>query len=243
MLHIATPLFRYEYLEQIYESIPKNEDIIWHISKIKERPALTFDFLADPRVRVYECVCLDTDTVTKRNVIFDQIKDGYFCLLDDDTVFEQEMYNVYKSFSEKQFKGMVIGAQKFSSGHIKFKANYPTIKKSEMATDTGMIMSHSQVLDTVRWAIFSGIPNDVYFWYRCYQFYGKELTILIPNAISSYNKFGPIVRITKKIFGQKLKFNIKNIIVFRIVIFISTILNFFRKLFGIKRITEFSSPE
>ncbi|MFC0182295.1 hypothetical protein ACFFJX_06860 [Pseudarcicella hirudinis] len=209
MLHIATPLFRYEYLEQIYESIPKNEDIIWHISKIKERPALTFDFLADPRVRVYECDCLDTDTVTKRNVIFDQIKDGYFCLLDDDTVFEQEMYNVYKSFSEKQFKGMVIGAQKFSSGKIRLKPTYPHNGTFKLTIDTGMILSNFTVLNKVRWEFSETIPNDAHFWYRCYQFYGKELTILIPDTISLYNKFAPFTRIKKQIFGRQIRFEIQ----------------------------------
>ena len=36
-LHIITPLYRFNLLEQVYNSIPMNDDIIWHISKSNKR--------------------------------------------------------------------------------------------------------------------------------------------------------------------------------------------------------------
>lgn len=111
MLHIATPFYRPQYLEAIYESIPKYHDITWHIAKTKNSPSLKYDFLKDPRIKVYEIDCSDKDTVTKRNTIFNHIKEGFFFLLDDDTIFVEEAYNVYKQYSEEGFVGMIVGNQ------------------------------------------------------------------------------------------------------------------------------------
>ena len=88
MLHIITPLYRFNLLEQIYNSILMNDDIIWHISKSNKREELDYDFLKkDKRIKLYNIDCDDNEIYKKRNVVFDNIKDGYFCFLDDDTIF------------------------------------------------------------------------------------------------------------------------------------------------------------
>ena len=44
-LHIITPLYRFNLLEEVYNSILMNDDIIWHISKSNKREELDYDFL------------------------------------------------------------------------------------------------------------------------------------------------------------------------------------------------------
>ena len=48
-LHIITPLYRFDLLEKVYNSILINDDIIWHISKSKYREDLNYDFLKNDK--------------------------------------------------------------------------------------------------------------------------------------------------------------------------------------------------
>ena len=67
-LHIITPLYRFNLLEQVYNSILMNDDITWHISKSNKREELDYDFLKkDKRIRLYNVDCEDTDTIVYRN--------------------------------------------------------------------------------------------------------------------------------------------------------------------------------
>ena len=101
MLHIITPLYRFENLEQIYNSILINDDITWHISKSNRREELNNDFIkTDKRIKIYNCE--DTDTTIKRNEVLSEIKSGYFCFLDDDTILHENMYIKYKECEEQK---------------------------------------------------------------------------------------------------------------------------------------------
>jgi hypothetical protein len=128
MLHLVTPLYHYDLLEKVYKTIPKHDDITWHISVSNRREKVPYDFVyTDRRIKLYELDCADSDTVIKRNVVFDNIRDGYFYLLDDDTIFVNALYELYRQIIVKDFKGMVIGNQI----HYRFKNNlkkavYPT---------------------------------------------------------------------------------------------------------------------
>ena len=103
MLHIITPLYRFENLEQIYNSILINDDITWHISKSNRREELNNDFIkTDKRIKIYNCDCEDTDTTIKRNEVLSEIKSGYFCFLDDDTILHENMYIKYKECEEQK---------------------------------------------------------------------------------------------------------------------------------------------
>ena len=203
MLHIMTPLYRFELLEKIYQTIPKHEDITWHIAKTKHREKLTNDFIYnDPRIRLYEIDCLDSDIVTKRNVVFDNINDGYFYLLDDDTIFLEELYKVYQEYLEIGFIGMIVGQSNL------IKNPKLSINPTETFIDTGMVISHSKVLEKQRWGWAETVTRDCYFWSRCYQFFGKENTVFLDKVISHYNSLAPYVRIRKSLFFMDFKYDV-----------------------------------
>ena len=210
MLHIITPLFRFELLEKVYVTIPRHSDITWHIAKSTHREELKADFIgSDRRIRLYEIDCLDDDLVTKRNVVFDEIQDGYFCLLDDDTIFIEELYNVYKEFSSENFVGMVIGNQQTLAGSPILKASYPTDIPETTLIDAGMVICHHSALRSVKWAL-STTFRDRDFWSRCYGYFGSDSVRLVDKTISVYNYFGPKIRVRKKFLFFNIAFDIYN---------------------------------
>lgn len=206
MLHIITPLYRYHLLQKVYESIPKNDDIIWHIAKSSQREKLEYDFIhTDSRIKLYELNCPDTDTVTKRNVIFDNIKDGFFYCLDDDTLFLEELYRVYKEYHNVGFKGMIVGQSNVIKD-IKLSAN-----PKESWIDTGMVLCHFRVLRKEKWEWTEIAGRDCYFWSRCYLFFGKENTIFLDKVISNYNLLGPFIRIRKSLLFWVFYYDVYNL--------------------------------
>lgn len=186
MLHIITPLFRYENLPKIYSSLPSSNDIIWHIAKISTREPLNYDFVkTDPRIKIYEIDCKDRDLITKRNTIFSNIKEGQFHLLDDDTIFYQPMYSTY--LKHKDYVGMIIGKQISKDMNERLKEGYP----HQGSIDAGNVLCHSSILDKVKWEERSGLKHmkcrDFIFWDNCFKIFGPDQTILIPEGISIYN--------------------------------------------------------
>lgn len=240
MFHIATPLYRYEYLERIYQSIPKHEDITWHIAKAKHRPPLTFDFLQDPRVKIYEIDCPDSDTVSKRNTIFDHITDGYFYLLDDDTIFLEEAYHVYNEYQQQNFVGLIIGNQLLSlHSRLMNKAKKPTSDPTTTQTDTGMAICHYSVLNYVRWAwspANARYDNDFFFWSRCFSYFGDESTLVVDKVFTVYNHFGPKIRVRKQLLGLKIHFDIYNIYAMQAYETIGKLRLIFQETFQLKRV-------
>jgi hypothetical protein len=190
MLHIVTPLYRPENLEQIYESIPKNDDIMWHISKSNKTNKLEYSFLEDnDNIKIYEVDCDDKERWTKRNFVFENLNEGYFCCLDDDTIFNIGMYKEYLKISEENFKGIIVGQQITKSGDLRLKQSIP---RSSMI-DTGNVFSHVECLKTVKWPKYEDYKNlslDYYFWLNVYKFFNKQI-ILIPTFISNYNFLNP----------------------------------------------------
>ena len=218
MLHIVTPLYRYDLMEKVYQSIPKHTDITWHIAKSSRREKLTHAFLAfDQRIKLYEIDCADNDMVTKRNVIFSKIKDGYFYLLDDDTVFLDSLYLVYQEFSRTNFIGMIIGHSNL------LKACYPILKAVQPRFDTGMVLSHSSVLREVTWDWHPTLPRDFYFWSRCYAYFGKDATVLIDRIISQYNYFGALYKIRKRVLFFDIEYKIHNVTIAKIYFLLADI--------------------
>lgn len=186
-LHIITILYRFENLEQIYNSILMDEDIVWHISKSSKREDLDNDFIKqDKRIKFYNVDCEDNDTTSKRNVILETIKDGYFCFLDDDTLFHENMYLKYRECVENRFVGMLIGEQLDWDGKLRLIASYPQY----MRIDTGNVISHHSCLKTCRWPD-THIPKvnqkDSLFWESVYEYYGKKCAIW-NGPISYYNQ-------------------------------------------------------
>lgn len=231
MLHIQTPVYRTEHLEKIYQSISKYEDVTWHLSKSKHTPPLTNSFLKDERVKIYEIDCLDSDTVSKRNVSFDEIEDGYFILIDDDTLFLEAAYLVYRKHFDQGFKGIIVGHQKYGSiplifrGPVKISSTDPAI----IELDTGMAICYFSVLDYVRWVKDENCYNDTFFWRKCLIYFGAETTIFTDETISYYNYFGAKVKFRKEVGSYKIKFDIRQ----PILVFLYLRLRIFYKLYKI----------
>jgi hypothetical protein len=195
-LHIITALYRFENLEKIHNSIYMNDDIVWHISKSNEREDLTNNFIkTDKRVKVYNVECEDSDTTSKRNVVLETIKDGYFCFLDDDTIFHENMYIKYRECVENSFVGILVGEQLDWDGKLRLIAHFPKYCR----IDTGNVLAHHSCLETCRWPD-THIPKvnekDSIFWESVYDYYGKKCAIW-NQPISYYNQ------ISKKIIKYK----------------------------------------
>ena len=61
MLHIITTLWRYENLDAIWESLKNYEDIVWHLSKVKDRE-INKKWYEISNIKVWNLDCKDTDT-------------------------------------------------------------------------------------------------------------------------------------------------------------------------------------
>ena len=185
MLHIVTPLYRYETLHMVYDSIPKNEDITWHIARSSRRsPGESLDFIkSDKRIRYYELDCPDTDTTTKRNTCFAEINDGYFCFIDDDTEFHPGMYEAYKKCLSSNFEGIMVGKQLWPDGRTRLEGN--CIKIGNI--DTGNALAHTSCLTECKWPEKTEIKCcwDYFFWHDVHNYYKDFKTI--DSVISVYN--------------------------------------------------------
>ena len=164
-----------------------DDDIVWHISKSNKREDLTNNFIkTDKRVKVYNVECEDSDTTSKRNVVLETIKDGYFCFLDDDTIFHENMYIKYRECVENSFVGILVGEQLDWDGKLRLIAHFPKYCR----IDTGNVLAHHSCLETCRWPD-AHIPKvnekDSIFWESVYDYYGKKCAIW-NQPISYYNQ-------------------------------------------------------
>lgn len=239
MLHICTPLYRYEFLEDIYKTIPKYADITWHLVKISTRHDPELSFLKDPRVKVYQADCLDSDTVTKRNLIFSKLNEGYFYLLDDDTIFLENVYNTYKKYNNLNFEGLICG-QMHSTKEKNPKIVNPKIDidPNKIYIDTGAAICHVKVLKHVKWdwvKLEDDFGNDFLFWSRCCKFIGFKNCIIENVIFLNYNYFAPKLRIRRKILFFNINFDTNNYFIIKIYNILLKIGFKARKLIGLKR--------
>jgi len=186
-LHIITPLYRFDLLESVYNSIFLDDDIKWHISKSSSREDLNYDFIKnDKRIILYNVDCEDNDTTSKRNIALESIKDGYFCFLDDDTIFHENMYMKYRECSESNFIGMLVGQQLDKNNRIRLISSKPVFGR----IDTGNVISHHSCLSECQWPK-THIPKvnqkDFLFWDSVYHYYNQKCAIW-NQPISYYNK-------------------------------------------------------
>jgi len=187
MLHIITPIYRFKNLENIYNSILLNDDIVWHITKSASRTDFNDKmFFKDKRVKLYNVNCEDNDITSKRNEVLSKISKGYFCFLDDDTIFHENMYIKYLECKENNFRGMLVGEQLDNKGKLRLIASPPRFTK----IDTGNVLSHSGCLSTCKWPdTYQHGKNakDFLFWESVYKFYNNKCAIW-NQPISHYNK-------------------------------------------------------
>ena len=185
MLHIITPLYRFSNLEIMYNSILMNDDITWHISKSIYREELNF-IKNDNRIKIYNINCEDFEIGKKRDYALKNIKNGYFCFLDDDTIFHENMYMKYKECEEENFIGMLVGQQIDYDNEIRLISSKPVLNY----IDVGNVISHTSCLSKCVWPETPYTANDYVFWNSVYEFYGKKCAIW-NQPISFYNKINP----------------------------------------------------
>lgn len=212
MLHIITPLYRFENLEKIYNSIFMDSDITWHISYSKDRNLPDLKFLSeDKRIILYNVDCLDTEAFAKRNAVLDNIKDGYFCFLDDDTLFHDNMYIKYKDAQLSNFIGMLVGEQLLPNGKIRLIASKPVFER----IDVGNVLCHHSVLSYIRYPTshIPGVENkDYLFWKYVYEFFDNKCAIT-NTPISYYNMISKVNMFVVKNFSNNKvikKINLNN---------------------------------
>lgn len=217
MLHIITLAYRFELLAKVYASIPKHDDICWHLSIAKKRGIPNESFIRDDkRIQLHMVECDDDDFVSKRNAVFEKINDGYFYLLDDDTIFIYGAYEVYRQYNSIGFNGMIVGdrilRRKDFTSEIE-KAGFPTENPATTIIDTGMVIASSDVLRSVKWEWVPQneyYPRDYLFWSNCFKYFGKEKVVLCNKVISYYNYSMPLLHFKKKIFNRKIELKIYN---------------------------------
>jgi hypothetical protein len=187
MLHIVTALYRPELLDKIYKSIPKHKDIRWHVAKSNERISLQYDFIyEDDRVILYNVDCSDVESWTKRQTCLDQINKGYFCFLDDDTVFHENMYKEYQKLKEEGYVGMLVGKQENSKGKIRLGANLPRFCQ----IDIGNVIAHSKCNKHIEFPVkveSRTSARDYQYWRDVFKYYTRNNTRLVKRVISVYN--------------------------------------------------------
>jgi hypothetical protein len=183
ILHIITPLFRYENLIDVYNSLKDYENIIWHVSKSNKITKTIDDIiLSDPRIKIYNVDCEDNEPFKKRIEVLNNIQNGYFCFLDDDTIFHENMYKLFQEKSNENFVGMVVGRQLSKNGKLRLDAQIPKLFR----IDVGNVLSHTLCLNLVKWPIDDKCPRDGVFWKNVYIYYNRECQ-LVYETISNYN--------------------------------------------------------
>lgn len=228
-LHIITLLYRFENFDKIKNTIPKKNDITWHlvISHKRELPVF-LKYNIDDFINIHIVECDDNDFVSKRNFVFDKIKNGYFFLLDDDTIFVNECYEVYRKYSGLNFKGLIIGYRKdFFSMAKPFKP-YSNPKYNNL--DTGNGISHHSVLRFVKWEWVEKYSRDNYFWAQCANHYGEENIITVESIICFYNYLNPKRRqilVKKSFLNFNFSFRIENRIIGKLYILLFYLKRYF----------------
>jgi len=185
MLHIVTALYRPKLLKKMYKSLPDEQDITWHIGvSIEAEESLSY-IPNDIRVHPYIINCKDTESWTKRQVCLEHVTDGYYCFLDDDTSFHDQLYQEYKLLRSSDYKGMAIGGQVKKDGSRRLKAKTPMFCQ----IDIGNVICHHSANSHVKFpSVLKSTPSarDYEYWRDVYEFYNNE-ALLINKPISVYN--------------------------------------------------------
>lgn len=183
VLHIVTPLYRFENLIEVYDSLKDYENIIWHISKSNKITKTIHNvILSDPRIKIYDVDCQDNEAFKKRIEVLNSLTNGYFCFLDDDTIFHKNMYKLFQEKLNENFIGMVVGRQLNKNGTIRLEAQKPKLCR----IDVGNVLSHTSCLNFVKWPTDDKCPRDGVFWKNVFSFYNSECQLTF-EPISNYN--------------------------------------------------------
>jgi len=182
MLHLVTPLYRFQNVERIYESFSQYPDVKWHMGKSKHKP-YTFPH-QDDRVNVYDVDCTDDNAVAKRSFALSKVTEGYFHLLDDDTLLHPNMYKLYKQMEELDYKGMVIGKQVEKNNKLRLKEQPHPVY---CFIDAGNVLCHHSAVQYILTTPDKNrnLAPDYNLWEKAYSFFKESK--MTEDVISTYN--------------------------------------------------------
>jgi hypothetical protein len=230
-LHIITLLYRFENFQRLKSSIPKKENITWHLVISSQRVIpIYLEKLNCSNIKVHKVQCEDSDFVTKRNHIFSQINHGYFFMLDDDTIFLKKCYTEFKILVKEDFKGMLVAFQKDF-----FKIRKPKLPYSNPKTnglDTGSVICHHSVLKHIKWEWTNNLHRDYNFWANCSKYFGIEKIKSSQSIISYWNyldRDSNQYLVSKKIFNKKIQFKLTNRTTYRFYYLLARIKQFLKQ--------------
>jgi hypothetical protein len=181
MLNILTIAYRYDFLKPLYDSIPKEVDITWWICTTMRRKV----DIEDKRINIINLdISDDISTWNQRlNILLDRIETGYIQIVDEDTLFHYNAYNLYKDASELNLD-IIIGNQYWYNNKLRLIAQKP------LATyiDTGScICKHSILrnnLKLINWDSSIQYP-DFHFWQEVWN--ESNTRVIYSKPISYYN--------------------------------------------------------
>lgn len=183
-LILVTVAYNLEWLEEIYKSIPKEEDIEWHIICQTDE---ILKWWRNSRAIVKHYFPDKYNNNEKLNLLFKYLAttkpDSYFFILDNDNLMIENTYKIYKKYSSEGFKGMIIGNQEWYDGTLRLKAQLPEICK----IDSASVICHMECMKEVKWKVDEFITPDFYLWRDAHNYYGVERTKIIDETISVYN--------------------------------------------------------
>lgn len=179
MLNIITIAYRHDFLKPLYDSIPKNHDVKWWICTTMGRKV----DIVDKQVTVINLDISDDISTwdIRLNTILDLITEGYVQVVDEDTLYHYNAYNLYKKALELNID-TVIGDQFWYNGKIRLLAQKP------LATyiDTGSVITKIHTIrdNEILWKSSIQHP-DYHFWQKVWDVSNTRL--IVPEPISYYN--------------------------------------------------------
>ncbi len=190
MLNIITLLYRknIDWLYQQYNSIPKEDDVHWIISKTDDYGELPDFFYNQKNIKIISVDYPDTLEYAHHKIYaaFDNVKEGYFIRLDDDTLFHNGAYQTYKNLTNNKFVGVFVGQQLYYNDNQRLSAHYP----APAYIDSGNVMCHTSILNHVKWTTdYQELCPDGNFYKKCADFFGEKNVCVVNTPISYYNYF------------------------------------------------------
>ena len=179
-LNIFTPLFRSGMIKKVADSIPDYEDINWIVVIAKHREILIKECQAYniPYLTV-DCIDDLSGVGKKVNKALDNLQDGFFFGLDDDTTFNHNTYDIFKRYQNDY--DMIVGQQRLLDGGIRI-AQKPT----HCHTDGAQGLIRTTLIDGLRFGCFTTDPvADCNFLLNCWDKSNKNL--ILDEIISNYN--------------------------------------------------------
>lgn len=189
-LNILTVLWRTEFLEKQYESIPKKEDVNWILCKSNLWKSNIPDYIKNSKdVNVIICnvdINKDkedvSDFILKINEGIKKVEDGFFYILDDDNKIHEKIYKIYEEY--RNYK-MIIGKQIKSNNKIRLHQNYPKYRRIDM----GNVICTTEIFKKINFNCVNAKNNcyDWQFWVACFKTIEKKDVLLLNEICFYYN--------------------------------------------------------